>query len=175
MQTTCSRCAAVMSCGAQEKNCWCQALPNLPNGQLKADQNCLCTACLHAQLAQGVVVYGIANCDTVKKARAWLTQQGVAHAFWDFKKHGVPPSDLSGWLMQLGWETVINRRGTSWRGLDPALQTSVCDVASAQALAVAVPSVIKRPIVAWGNTYGARLTIGFDAAAWQAIITIAPH
>ncbi len=167
MQTLCSRCAAPLECGAQEKTCWCTALPKLPAAQLRASDPCLCAACLAAQLDAGVVLYGIANCDTVKKARFWLTDHGVDYAFWDYKKHGVPADKLPHWLAELGWERVVNSRGTAWRGLPDAVKASVVDAASAQAVLMASPSVIKRPIVAWGNTYGAALTLGFDAALWQ--------
>jgi Spx/MgsR family transcriptional regulator len=119
-----------------------------------------------------VVLYGIANCDTVKKARAWLTERGIAYAFWDYKKHGVPASKMSQWLDSLGWETLVNARGTTWRGLDEAAKARVVDAASAQTLLLEHASVIKRPIVAWGNTYGDAVTVGFDAALWQHTLKI---
>ena len=65
-----------------------------------------------------IVLYGIPNCDTVKKARAWLDGQGVAYQFHDFKKQGVPGEQLDGWISQLGWERLVNRQGTTWRKLD---------------------------------------------------------
>jgi Spx/MgsR family transcriptional regulator len=110
-------------------------------------------------------VYGIPNCDTVKKARAWLDGQGVAHAFHDFKKAGVPADRLAAWQQAAGWEKLVNRQGTTWRKLDPAAQAAVVDAASAAALLQAQPSVIKRPVVEWPD--GA-VTVGFDAAAWAA-------
>jgi Spx/MgsR family transcriptional regulator len=118
------------------------------------------------------VLYGIANCDTVKKARAWLTERGIAHAFWDYKKHGVPAGKLSHWLDSLGWEVLVNTRGTTWRCLDGVAKARVVDAASAQTLLLAHASVIKRPIVAWGNTYGQAVTVGFDAALWQQTLKI---
>jgi arsenate reductase (glutaredoxin) len=172
MQTQCSTCAAPLQCGVAEKSCWCQSLPSLPPSAYAAEATCLCAACLQTQLDAGVVLYGIANCDTVKKARAWLNERGIAHAFWDYKKHGVPPSKLATWTAQLGWDRVVNQRGTTWRGLPPELRDSVVDAASAAALLQANPSAIKRPIVAWGNTYGAALTLGFDAAAWGELVKI---
>ncbi len=114
-----------------------------------------------------IVVYGMPNCDTVKKARAWLTERGVEHRFHDFKKDGVPADRLPAWLAQADWQAVINRKGTTWRKLDPAAQAAVQDAASAQALALREPSVIKRPVVDWGS----RVTVGFDAAAWEAIVS----
>ena len=111
-----------------------------------------------------IILYGIPNCDTVKKARAWLTEHGQAHAFHDFKKQGVPPDKLALWAKAAGWEKLLNRQGTTWRKLDAAVQAGVMDAASAQALMQAQPSVIKRPVVDWGKD----LTVGFDAAAWAA-------
>jgi arsenate reductase len=109
-----------------------------------------------------VTVYGIPNCDTVKKARAWLGERRVVHEFHDFKKQGVPLAHLDAWIAQLGWEKLVNRKGTMWRRLDPATQAAVTDAASAKALMLAQPSVIKRPVVEWGG----RTTVGFDADAW---------
>ena len=110
-----------------------------------------------------IVVYGIPNCDTVKKARAWLTERGVAHRFHDFKKDGVPAERLSAWLADIDWQALVNRKGTTWRKLDPAAQAAVQDATSARALMLREASVIKRPVVEWGD----RTTAGFDAAAWE--------
>ena len=109
------------------------------------------------------VLHGISNCDTVKRARAWLTEHGQAHQFHDFKKAGVPTGDagLDGWIAAAGWERLLNRQGTTWRKLDEAVRAAVVDAASARALMLAQPSVIKRPVVRWAD--GA-LTVGFDAA-----------
>ena len=108
-------------------------------------------------------LYGIPNCDTVKKARAWLAEHGVAHTFHDFKKQGVPETELNHWLTATGWEKLVNRKGTTWRGLDEAARAAVVDNASARTLLLAHASVIKRPVVAWAD--GA-ITVGFDAAEW---------
>jgi Spx/MgsR family transcriptional regulator len=110
-------------------------------------------------------LYGIPNCDTVKKARTWLTEHGMAHTFHDFKKQGVPAGALDRWLQAAGWETVINRKGTTWRQLDEATRTGVTDASSARAVALAQPSVIKRPVVEWDD---GRITVGFNAADWAA-------
>lgn len=111
---------------------------------------------------KSIVVYGIPNCDTVKKARAWLAENGVDHQFHDFKKQGVPADRLTAWSAQVGWEKLLNRKGNTWRKLDAEEQEGVTDAASAQALMRAQPSVIKRPVVEWGD----RTTVGFDKAAW---------
>lgn len=114
-----------------------------------------------------IILYGIPNCDTVKKARAWLGDQGVDYQFHDFKKSGVPADQLARWTEAAGWEKVLNRKGTTWRKLDAAEQAGVHDSASAQALMLANPSVIKRPVVDWGKK---GITVGFDAADWAARI-----
>lgn len=110
-----------------------------------------------------ITLYGIPNCDTVKRARAWLTGQGVAHRFHDFKKAGVPAERLAIWLPTAGWEALLNRRGTTWRALDAATQAGVVDAATAAALMQAQPSVIKRPVVEWPE---GRVSVGFDAEDW---------
>ena len=109
-----------------------------------------------------ITLYGIPSCDTVKKTRAWLADNGQVYTFHDFKKQGVPADQLAQWALIPGWEKLLNRKGTTWRKLDAATQAAVQDSASAQALMLASPSVIKRPVVDWG----AEVTVGFDAAAW---------
>lgn len=108
-------------------------------------------------------LYGIPNCDTVKKARAWLAGQGIDYRFHDFRKDGVPPARLEAWLQAFGWEKVVNRQGTTWRKLEAAQQASVQDAGSALQFLLAHPSAIKRPVVEWA---GGAATIGFDPAAW---------
>jgi Spx/MgsR family transcriptional regulator len=110
-------------------------------------------------------LYGIPNCDTVKRARAWLDEHGIAYRFHDFKKEGVPEAELDQWLRAPGWEALVNRRGTTWRKLDDATRASVVDAASARAALLANPSLIKRPVVNWGARTG--VTTGFDAAEWK--------
>ena len=110
-----------------------------------------------------ITVYGIGNCDTVKRARAWLADQGLDVEFHDFKKAGVVPADLDRWLKAAGWERLLNRKGTTWRKLDDAQRDAVQHAAGARALMLAQPSVIKRPVVRWAD--GA-ITVGFDADDW---------
>ena len=109
-----------------------------------------------------ITLYGIANCSSVKKARDWLTEQDLDYQFHDFKKLGVPSDQLPHWVASLGWEKLLNRQGTTWRKLDPAVQAGVTDAASASALMLAQPSVIKRPVIQWPG----QLTVGFTPADW---------
>ena len=106
-----------------------------------------------------ITVYGIPNCDSVKKARTWLTARGIAYEFHDFKKLGVPTDLLPVWLAAVGWQTLVNRKGTTWRKLDEGTRANVVDNTTAIALMLAQPSVIKRPVIAWGD--GA-FSVGFD-------------
>lgn len=109
-------------------------------------------------------LYGIPNCDTIKRARAWLDEHGVSYQFHDYKKAGVPADRLPHWMAALGWEKVLNRAGTTWRKLDDATKAAVTDAASAAALMRAQPSVIKRPLVEWAD---GRTTVGFSAELFE--------
>jgi len=111
-----------------------------------------------------MIVYGIPNCDTVKRARAWLDGRRVGYTFHDFKKSGVPEQRLDAWLLASGWEPLLNRKGTTWRKLDAAAQARVTDAKTARALMLEQHSVIKRPVVEWGD---GRITVGFDATQWE--------
>lgn len=116
-------------------------------------------------------IYGIANCDTVKRARAWLADQGVEAQFHDFKKQGVPAELLPTWLAAFGRDRLVNRAGTTWRKLDDAAKAAVVDDATATALMLAEPSVIKRPVVQWP---GGEWTLGFSAEAFEKSARDAP-
>lgn len=105
-----------------------------------------------------ITVYGIPNCDTIKKARKWLSDNGRDYSFHDYKKQGVPEKELRSWVKQLGWETLLNKRGTTWRKLDEATKASV-DEASAIQIMLDNPSIIKRPVLSSGKT----LLVGFSA------------
>lgn len=98
-------------------------------------------------------------CDTVKKARTWLAEQGIDYTFVDFKKQGVPSALLPGWIATVGLDTLINRRGPTWRKLDPDVQARVVDAPSAIGVMQEHSSVIKRPVVVWGDGV---VTVGFD-------------
>jgi Spx/MgsR family transcriptional regulator len=115
-------------------------------------------------MKKSITLYGITNCDTVKKARAWLAERAVEVTFHDFKKQGVPEQRLDAWMAAVGWTKLVNRQGTTWRKLDAAAQAAVIDEKSAKALMLAQPSVIKRPVMEWG---GKDVTVGFVAADWQ--------
>ena len=114
-----------------------------------------------------ITLYGIPNCDSVKRARAWLAERGVAHEFHDFNKAGVPPSRLEAWIAAAGWPVLVNRQGTTWRRLDAATQAAVVDAASASALMRAQPSLIKRPVLEWD---AGAVSVGFDASRWAALL-----
>jgi Spx/MgsR family transcriptional regulator len=113
-------------------------------------------------------LYGIRNCDTVKRARSWLDEHQVPYVFHDFKTQGVPTVALDEWLAAVGWEVLLNRQGTTWRKLDDATRAAVTDGASARALMLAAPSVIKRPVVAWAGAAPDGITVGFKPEAWAA-------
>lgn len=108
-----------------------------------------------------ITLYGIPNCDTVKKARAWLASAGIPHDFHDYKKAGVPADALARWVARWGWETVLNRAGTTFKAL-PEADKQGLDAGKAMALMLANPSMIKRPIV---EGEGVAL-IGFKPDAW---------
>lgn len=103
------------------------------------------------------VIYGIKNCDTMKKARAWLDKNGVAYGFHDYKTAGVDRVRLEGWIKKAGWEALLNRAGTTFRKL-PDKDKSAVDERKAIALMLDQPSMIKRPVLELG---GGRLLVGF--------------
>ena len=107
--------------------------------------------------AKAVTIYGIKNCDTMKKARAWLDQRGIAYTFHDYKVAGVDRAVLEGWVREVGWETLLNRAGRTFRML-PEKDQQGLDEKKAVALMLAQPSMIKRPVLDLG---GGRLLVGF--------------
>jgi arsenate reductase len=110
-------------------------------------------------------LYGIPNCDTVKKARVWLDTHGVNYRFHDFKKTGLDQTTIDQWLQKLDWTMLVNRKGLTWRGLDEASKASVVDAASASAVMLRSTSVIKRPVlVSEGGTL-----VGFNPDSYQQI------
>jgi len=109
-------------------------------------------------------LYGIANCDTIKKARKWLTEQGIEYQFHDYKKHGVPENELKKWIKDLSWEALLNKRGTTWRKLDEATKESV-DEQSAIKIMLDNPSIIKRPVL----DFNGQLILGFKTDIYTQI------
>jgi arsenate reductase len=111
-------------------------------------------------------IYGIKNCDTMKKAFAWLDGHRVAYEFHDYKAKGIDAAKLKAWSKAVGWETLLNTRGTTWRKLSPAQQANV-DEAKAIRLMVENPSLIKRPVL----EHGGQILVGFTperyATAWK--------
>ncbi len=108
------------------------------------------------------VMYGIKNCDTIKKARSFLEQQQITLRFHDYRVDGVPSDVLRQAMLQLGWEPLINQRGTTWRGLAES-EKQIDDLESALKLATQHPAVIKRPLLQRGDQF----LLGFDASQYQ--------
>jgi Spx/MgsR family transcriptional regulator len=113
-------------------------------------------------------LYGIKNCDTIKKARRWLEEQGVAYQFHDYRADGLNEGQLRGFVEQLGWQPLLNTRGTTWRKLDEA-ERNACDNADAAiALMLAQPAIIKRPLLDDGRGHA---LLGFSADGYQQFIS----
>lgn len=110
-----------------------------------------------------ITLYGIPNCDTVKKARTWLDTRGIAFTFHDYKKAGADADRLAAWCAAKGWETILNRAGTTFKKLPEADRTGL-DQAKAIALMLAQPSMIKRPVV----EHQGGLLVGFKLPEWDA-------
>ena len=110
-----------------------------------------------------ITLYGIPNCDTVKKARTWLEQAGLSYQFHDFKKAGLDKATVAEWLKHVLWEILVNKKGTTWRGLPDATKASVIDATSATALMLENTSVIKRPVLCTNN----QVLVGFDADLYK--------
>jgi arsenate reductase len=113
-----------------------------------------------------ITIYGIKNCDTMKKARAWLEKNGVDYAFHDYKAEGIAPAQLEAWVKKLGWETLLNRAGTTFRKL-PDKDKNGLDARKATALMLAQPSMIKRPVLDLGR---GKLLVGFAPETYRAAI-----
>jgi len=109
-----------------------------------------------------ITVYGIPNCDTVKKARVWLTAQQHDFVFHDFKKQGLTREIVAGWLAQLSRDVLVNKKGTTWRGLPDARKAAIVDDASAIDLMLEFPSVIKRPVLDRDGAFA----VGFSDAQY---------
>jgi arsenate reductase len=115
-----------------------------------------------------ITLYGIPNCDTVKKARVWLAAQQQDFTFHDFKKQGLDEAAVQHWLRHLDWEVLVNKKGTTWRALPDARKAAVTDAASARALMLEFPSVIKRPLL----QSAASCHVGFSDAQYRTIFNL---
>ncbi|WP_286236937.1 ArsC family reductase [Neptuniibacter halophilus] len=112
-----------------------------------------------------ITIYGIPNCDTIKKARKWLEANGVDYQFHDFRKQGLSAEQLQGWADELGWETLLNKRGTTWRQQPDEVKANI-DEASAIALMLEHPAMIKRPVL----DTGALRKVGFKDTEYAALL-----
>lgn len=112
-----------------------------------------------------VTLYGIPNCDTVKKARTWLADNAIDHGFHDYKKAGIDAAHLERWAASVGWERLLNRAGTTFRKLDDDAKTDL-DQAKAIALMIDQPSMIKRPVV----EHPGGLLVGFKPEEWARVL-----
>ena len=108
-------------------------------------------------------IYGIANCDKVRSARVWLEERGVPFRFHDFRRDGLTSALLDRWCEQVEWSALLNRQGTTWRKLDAALAARAQDRASATALMLDHPTLIRRPVL----RHGTSLVVGFDAERYS--------
>jgi len=115
-------------------------------------------------------IYGIPNCDSVKKARRWLEQHGVDYRFHDLRGDGIDERQLRHWLDELGWETLLNRRSSSWKAIDEA-QRKAMDADSAAQHVLAAPTLIKRPLLDRDGS----LEVGFSAARYEALFPERAH
>lgn len=113
-----------------------------------------------------ITLYGIPNCDTVKKARTWLDARGIEHAFHDVKKAGLNADRVDAWLDHVSWEVLVNRKGTTWRGLADERKAAIVDARSAAALMLESPSIIKRPVLDIDGT----IHVGFSEPLYQQMI-----
>ena len=112
-----------------------------------------------------IKLYGIPNCDTIKKARKWLDNHNLEYEFHDYKKHGVPEKNLQQWIKKSGWEVILNKRGTTWRKLDDTVKNNIDEVSSIQVM-LDNPSSIKRPVLENGKT----LLIGFKEEEYKTLV-----
>ncbi len=114
-----------------------------------------------------ITIYGIKNCDTMKKARAWLDQRGIVYSFHDYKTAGIDRERLERWSKKVGWETLLNRAGTTFRKL-PDKDKSGIDAGKAAALMLAQPSMIKRPVVELDS---GKLLVGFSPERYSEAVS----
>jgi Spx/MgsR family transcriptional regulator len=109
-------------------------------------------------------VYGIPNCNTVKKALDWMDKNKIDYRFHNYKKEGITTSRLQSWSKQVGWETLLNKKGTTWRGLNPDIQETITNEKAAIDLMAAFSSMVKRPVIEQGENV---VTVGFDEPEYE--------
>jgi Spx/MgsR family transcriptional regulator len=112
------------------------------------------------------IVYGIPNCDTVKKVFTWLQAHKIPYQFHDYKKEGITPAQLKKWSEQVGWEILLNKKSTTWRELDATTQASILNEKAAVQLMAKHTSIIKRPVI---EKNGEVMAVGFNETAYQNI------
>lgn len=112
-------------------------------------------------------VYGIPNCNTVKKAKTWLDEKGIAYTFHDYKKKGITSEKINGWFQYFPWEKLVNKAGTTWKQLSDEEKASVIDEKSAAELMISKNSVIKRPLIE--DASGKAITIGFSESEFEKV------
>jgi arsenate reductase len=112
-----------------------------------------------------IKIYGIPNCDTMKKARKWLDKNGLEYEFHDYKKLGAPEKNLKTWVKKMGWDIVLNKRGTTWRKLDDDIKNNIDETSSIQVM-LHNPSAIKRPILENGKT----VLVGFKEDEYKTLL-----
>jgi arsenate reductase (glutaredoxin) len=117
-------------------------------------------------MPEQVVLYGIENCDQVRKARQWLRARGVPFRFHDFRADGLDPSLLAGWMTHLPWDSLLNRRGLAWRQMTLQQRATVVDQSSASELMLSMPTLVKRPVLRAGD----RIVVGFSEPVYRTLL-----
>jgi arsenate reductase len=135
----------------------------------RIDHACSATLAATVPMTAHLTLYGIANCDTVKNARTWLLEHGIDFTFHDFKKQGLERATAQAWLKEADWQTLVNRKGTTWRKLEDAQKEAVVDSGSALELMLATTSVIKRPVLVGAGP----VQVGFTPERYAALFKAA--
>tara|TARA_R110002124_G_scaffold14483_6_gene64463 strand:+ start:277 stop:630 length:354 start_codon:yes stop_codon:yes gene_type:complete len=110
-------------------------------------------------------LYGIPNCNSIKKAKVWLDENGIEYVFHDYKKKGISPEKLANWTNQVSWNQLVNKAGTTWKKLTPEVKESIIDAGAAEKLMFEQNSVIKRPVLE--NNSGEIVSVGFSESDYQ--------
>ena len=126
------------------------------------------------KVSLAVTLYGIPNCDTIKKAKTWLEHQHIEFTFHDFKKNGLDKKTIQAWLEHLAINEIINRKGTTWRALSTEQQAKADSLNSAIGLLIDFPSLVKRPVLQIQTSHGIDMAIGFKDTQYQSLFHISP-